>query len=84
MEIEVVAAAINYHGLILSMPKPARHHTLILRMANLELDARSLRQADQGFLMSDGTFATRDEAQRLINFPSSKLIGSILTSEDLW
>lgn len=84
----VVAAAVRRNGLIFTMPRPSRHaHILDL------MDAESVSGAlgeEQGFLLSDGTFANRAFAMSVArNSGQVPKVGgtfqeSELFSEDLW
>lgn len=82
----IVASAIRGNGLVLTLPKPARHHDII--RAAIFAGVETLKGAEQGFLTSDGEFLTRKSA--LVHalacdqVRGGKTIGSVLTSEDLW
>lgn len=84
-----VAAAVRYEsGVIRSLPAPNRHHH-ILHAIHLEDGGGTIISArgEQGFLMSDGTFADRVEAANAAL--SSGLISKLqhpprLYTEDLW
>lgn len=83
----VVAAAIRVDGKVYSLPAPARHHDVIKHV--MESGVTSLfPQESQGFLLSNGQFATRDTARRIAvengQVDGRKIVGSKLTSEDLW
>ncbi len=59
----VVAAALRFpDGLIVSAPRPARHHHL---MASLVFQVGKQQGLECGFILSDGTFATREQAGEL-------------------
>lgn len=83
----IVAAAI-YHGTIISLPPPARHHTILRTMdITMGIDALVPPQ-NQGFLTSDGIYVNRVEAWEI-----AERAGQIkrntsgrpeLFSEDLW
>jgi hypothetical protein len=83
----IIAAAIQYGGTI-SLPPPARHHTIIQTM-DLEMGIEGIRAEPQtqGFLTSTGRFVNRIEAYYLA-FKSGQIIsetkGPRLFSEDLW
>lgn len=86
LKVDCVAIRDDY-GRVWSLPRPARHHTVIIDMHNKGFNGR-LSGDRQGFLLTDGSFATRarakeiaTEAGQLIN---GKTISNILTSEDLW
>lgn len=69
-------------GIIWALPKPLRHSDIILRMGR-----NGYRQVEgdvQGFLHINNTFLTREETQSLLEIKDEEMIGSILTSEDLW
>lgn len=87
MTLRVIAAAINYDGLIFSVPAPGRHHNVIHAMVDAGVK-RNVRGEDQGFLLSDGRWCSRRAAEHIAReagqIKNEKLLGSILTSEDLW
>ncbi|WP_278070513.1 hypothetical protein [Brevundimonas sanguinis] len=70
---------------IISAPPPARHHNLFA----IQPDGPYPTGGDSGFLLSDGSFATREEAARIavdagqVRPNDMHVIGS-LYSEDLW
>ncbi len=84
----IVAAAV-YHGATISLPPPARHHTILAAM-DIILGARSLDPANQGFLTSAGRFVNRVEgyyiAERAgqIKHKSGNPGTPELYSEDMW
>jgi hypothetical protein len=85
MESIVAAAIMSETGLILTLPKPARHHTII-NMAH-ELNYPKTCQRYQGFITDTGRFVHRDEAAKLaVSNGQLKcvMIPDILFSEDLW
>lgn len=82
----IIAAAVQY-GCTISLPPPARHHTIIQAM-ELEMGIPGIAATPQaqGFLTSDGRFVNRVEA-----FYIAHRAGQIgakdeprLFSEDLW
>ncbi|MGR6533081.1 hypothetical protein [Brevundimonas sp. RM1] len=94
--VRVVAAAHRIHltpeqtgdpravPVIISAPPPARHHNLFA----IHPDGPYPDGEDSGFLLSDGSFATREEAA-VIARASGQLTGLMhcegkLFSEDLW
>lgn len=82
--VKAVSAACRVDGLTYSMPAPARHHDILLRMPTPE---RHL--CTQGFLLSDGRFIEREGA-RVVAIDTkqvkdmSVLHARELFSEDLW
>lgn len=64
--IRVLAAAVQIKtpngDLTLSSPPPDRHHNLIGVLNWLGVKPNDIDQAEQGFLLSDGTFANRQQA----------------------
>lgn len=83
----IARAAIVIEGKPWSVPRPGRHHDVIrlwARQTGRRLPAGSV----QGFLTDAGRFLDRDAAlvhareTRQIMRPA--LLGSVLTSEDLW
>lgn len=83
LTMRIVAVAMKLDsGLIVTMPPPARHHTV------LHAAPTRMHYAEQGFLTSDGSFATRMQALEI-----ARLSGQILRetapqqglfSEDVW
>lgn len=87
--LRVVAAAINRNdsGEIVSLPVPARHYDIINHIVETMGDYPV--RGTQGFLLSDGRFATRraalavaETAGQLIKEPVAPAHG--LFSEDVW
>jgi hypothetical protein len=83
--VRIIAAAIKANGLIMSMPRPARHfHIMAAMPAKM---ARAVVPSDQGFLTDAGTFVGR-EAGLLIALKAQQLLKPTqhreLFSEDLW
>lgn len=88
--------AIRFQDKIWSLPKPFRHHHIIRMIVWLndtfgDQEIRSVDtdlNNDQGFLDADGRFLNRKQA--LVNaelngqLKNGKIIGGVLTSEDLW
>lgn len=84
----IVAAAIQYAGIVFSIAPPARHHNVIRLMMRLDLDLEAVRLQNQGFLTSHGRFVDRYEgakiaraAGQIIREPTPP---DMLTSEDVW
>jgi len=87
METIVAAAVMSESGLILTLPKPARHHTII-NTAH-ELGYPKSCQRYQGFLTSTGRFVSRQDAAILVlnNGQLEKedlKLSNMLFTEDLW
>ena len=88
--IPVAAAVKTDDGVIHFMPAPHRHHHTVhaLNAVNKPEDSPIiLASGNQGFVMSDGTFATREDAGRAA--VRAGLIKALrwppkLYSEDLW
>ena len=85
--VTIVAAAV-FHGSVISLPAPARHHTILHSMdCEMGIDTTTIPPANQGFLTSEGKFVNRVEA-----FYIAHRAGQIgakdgeprLFSEDLW
>jgi hypothetical protein len=86
LHAKVVAAAIRTgDGTVYSVPAPGRHHNVIALMAEARVRADG-PSCTQGFLTDTGRFVDRKAAERLARASGqvSSLIGSVLTSEDLW
>jgi hypothetical protein len=75
-KIRVVAAAARFRfdgelvhdqarELILSVPAPGRHHNVLYLAHRLGFEDSDIRQFEHGFLLSDGTFATRERAHEV-------------------
>ena len=81
---KLVGVAIRLeNGEIRSLPAPARHHELFQKFP----ETREAEFRDQGFVDELGRFYRRRPAEyyaREIGQLTKKMIGSILTSEDLW
>lgn len=88
---ETIVAAAIFHGATISLPPPARHHT-ILHSLSLVLRGSALNvpPQNQGFLTSAGRFVNRVEG-----FYIAERAGQIVTksgnpgepnlySEDMW
>lgn len=84
MQERIVAAAIRKKGLIMFGPRPLRHDFPINTAYDL-----GVRHPDneQGFVTSEGRYVDRTEAEELARAcgqVKGQLLGSVLTSEDLW
>ena len=83
----IAAAAIKYGDLIVSMPRPNRHHHIIHKMFH-QFAIRTGSNGEQGFITDKGEFVNREEglhiaksnAQIIHKFGSS----CCLFSEDMW
>lgn len=89
--MRIAAAAIEWHGLTVSIAPPARHHT-ILNLMHESLAPRQERfligPEQQGFITSDGRFIGREEALRIAQ-DAKQIIAKHgspreLYSEDVW
>jgi len=87
MTERIVAAACTIYGVIISLPPPARHHTLLSHLTELRPDIPVGPEA-QGFLTSNGRYVARAEAARVAieagQIDASQLRAGRLFSEDLW
>lgn len=83
----IVAAAIQYEGVTISLPKPARHGQ-VLQCAEQFLPEYAIPAACQGFLTSTGRFVNRVQARQIayVAGQNPKTTGNErdLFSEDLW
>ncbi len=86
----IVAAAIQYDGLIFSMPSPARHCHVLRSMQFLKLLPKVDRTREEGFTTSLGRYVSREAAVE-IAYASGQMQGRTKTgpahalfSEDLW
>ena len=90
--LTVVAAAVRYGDLILSVPAPARHnHVLVAALDHFGV--AHVGTDVQGFLLSDGTFANRPDAYKIARASGQPWLrrigreyyqGPDLFSEDVW
>jgi len=85
---ERIAAAAVYFGAIVSLPPPARHHTIIQTMdQTMGLNGSAMIPQCQGFVTSTGRYVNRVEAYG-IAWRAKQIIsdskGPSLYSEDLW
>ena len=84
----IVAAAIQYDGTTISLPRPARHAHVQWCALQGMLDKEQVSYAVQGFLTSEGRFANRIEAKNIAHIAGQELKrvneGVELFSEDLW
>ena len=83
----IAAAAIKYRGIIVSMPRPARHHTIISALFNL-WSIRTGGNGKQGFITDKGEFVDRKEGLRIAR-DNNQIIHkhgneNELFSEDMW
>lgn len=76
----IVGAAVKIiaNGLVLSMPRPYRHHHVLHALAEMTGEALQTEQHIQGFLGRDGGFLNRSDAGRIAGKREA------LYSEDLW
>lgn len=87
---KITHVALRFQDKVWSLPRPYRHHHIIRMIAYLdsEVDHIDAYGDDQGFLDAEGKYLTRNQAHvnaTLNNqIKGNRLIGSILTSEDLW
>ena len=86
----VIAAAVQWEDLTISLPQPARHHNIMHDLYSKT--GRRVRGDEQGFLTSTGRFVGREQAFQIAHRagqfdPENRLSGSSsrdLFSEDLW
>ena len=85
----VIGVACRLGDLIVSMAAPARHHIILMELADAGL-TRHVQPEEQGFLLSDGAFVDRraaylvaSEAKQMLPRPSGH-DRQELYSEDLW
>lgn len=79
----IVAAAVQWHGITLTLPAPARHHNIL----HTAYPFTGLIADGQGFITDEGQFVDRERA-----FQIAEVAGQIikahapprLYSEDLW
>ena len=90
LKTERIAAAAVYEGVIISLPPPARHHTILYSL-NHALGSHLIGPNQQGFVTSTGRYVNRTEAYyiaeragQLLPRPADGYQGNELYSEDLW
>ena len=69
------------NGVVLGAMSPARHYQIVNAVEE------HIPLTEQGFLASNGQYVSREDALALVRHNkqlSRPLIGSVLTSEDLW
>jgi transcriptional regulator with XRE-family HTH domain len=85
--VTIVAAAI-FHGAVISLPAPARHHTILYSMdVEMGIDVTKVPPVNQGFITSEGKFVNRVEAYYIAYRAGQieeKKDAPRLFSEDLW
>lgn len=85
---EKITAAAVLHGAAISLPPPARHHTILQTMdLQMHIDTTTVLPTAQGFVTSEGRFVNRVEAY-YIAWSAGQLKEPkqtpTLYSEDLW
>lgn len=81
----IVAAAIRHGDLVISMPKPARHHSMLIPFEMLT--GVIVVPDDQGFLTNTGRYVGRVEGDEIaLKAGHTKKLqwGPSLYNEDLW
>jgi hypothetical protein len=88
----ILASAMKYHGVVVSLPSPARHHNIIHMLAAAYPRDWPI-QGEQGFVTNTLRFVDRTEARKIAE-EANQLIprddsgavapGDRLFSEDLW
>lgn len=83
----IVAVAIQLGGVTFSLPRPARHHT-VMHSLDLYLSTQDLAASTQGFVTSEGRFVNRCQARQIAHLsgqePKTTGPAHELYSEDLW
>ena len=89
---ETIVSAAIYHGMIYSLPRPARHGQILFAMPDSEEEGHHPR--NQGFLTSEGRYVSREEARHIAWISGQIKDGGLrgkdgmhptqLFSEDLW
>lgn len=88
MSEERISSAAIYAGAIISLPPPARHHT-ILQTMGIILDIDALEHGhNQGFITSTGRYVNRVEAWSIARNAGQIIKNTSgqpeLYSEDMW
>lgn len=89
MDEIIIAVAFKWHGLIISMPKPARHHHVIMEAFQLGLPREIGFVKNQGFITNTGRFVNRTEGFKVARKANqikndAPNLTECLLSEDLW
>lgn len=85
--VTVHQAAIRQHGVLFTMPRPFRHADIIRAMVLAGVPPPI--SGGQGFLLSNGAFATR-KAAKLVAYRAAQITearmeqGRVFCTEDLW
>lgn len=83
--MRILTAAIKANGMIITMPRPARHCNILAAMPAKM--ARAVLPSDQGFLTDTGVFLRREEALDVAKHAKQlrkETAHRELFSEDLW
>lgn len=84
--MRIVAAAISYRGMTISMPAPARHADILREL--FQINQGAAVDGQQGFLADTGQFYGRIGAKQIVKDYGQSTIGNHnpteLFSEDLW
>ena len=87
MSEAIVAAAIQWEGVTISLPRPARHGH-VLACASQFMPDYATSGCCQGFVTSEGRFVNRIQARQLAHMsgqePKTTGAAHELYSEDLW
>lgn len=81
----IECAAIQHQGKTYALARPARHNDIINWICD-EREISFVGSSGQGFLTNTGRFVNRKDAQYIARDAKQivQLIGSVLTSEDMW
>lgn len=88
-QLTVMQVACKTGDLIYTMPKPARHNNIMNLAKRAGLDSQ-FQPDEQGFLLSDGSFADREEAYKVAKAAGQpwrrkpEIHSEHLFTEDLW
>lgn len=87
--LSIESAAIrDIDGKVWTLPQPARHHDVIRLMRESGYTGPVSGQDQQGFLLSNGIYCRRKAAYSVAKksgqLKNGKMIGSQITTEDLW
>lgn len=84
----IVAAAVQWNGVTISLPRPARHHHILHSMCEPGWPEDAPLTCVQGFIDSNGDFYDRKSAKLLVKATGQPTIADYqpyeLFSEDLW
>ncbi|MBE0438222.1 MAG: hypothetical protein IBX57_00450 [Gammaproteobacteria bacterium] len=85
--MEIIGVAVKHKDLVIALPKPNRHHDVILHLVDVLGVTPPVGHDGQGFYLEDGTYLDREEARihaLTTGQVKTTITGVDLFSEDLW